>query len=125
MQKTGLSVIELNKILKKWVGIFGLKDWKIKLEITDFKRKDFKQSGDIKIKFNKKEAILLMTNNPFRDEESTIIHELIHLLLWDYDTFAEKTILKNCDKFKGDHMKYMNKLEETVQKFTDIFHKLK
>ena len=120
----GLSVIELEKILKKWVVIFGLEEWKIKIEITSFKRKDFKQSGDIKIKLKNKEAVLLVSNNPFRDEESTIIHELLHLLFWKYDIFAEKTILKNCKKFEGDHMKYMDNLEETVKNFTEIFQNL-
>lgn len=124
MEKVGLSITELEEILKKWIVIFGLEEWKIKLEIKNFKRKDFRQSGDIKIKLKDKEAVLLVTNNPFRDEESTIIHELLHLLFWKYDTFAEKTILKNCKKFEGDHMEYMINLEETVKNFTDIFQKL-
>lgn len=124
MNKTGLTKTELEKILKKWKRHFGLNDWKIKLEITSFKRKDFRQSGDIKIKLKSKEAVLLMTNDPFKDEEEVVIHELIHLLLWEYDIFAEKTILKNCQPFKGDHMKYMNKLEKTVKNLTDIFSSL-
>lgn len=120
-KKTGLPTTELNKILKKWLRHFELNGWNIKLKITDFKRKDFKQSGDIKVDLKNKKASLLITNNPFKNEEEVIIHELIHLLLWKHDVFAEKTILKNCEKFKGDHMKYMNNLEETVKKLTDIF----
>lgn len=124
MQKTGLSIEELKKILKKWIKIFGLEEWDIKLEVTNFTRKDFKQSGDIKVKVKDKEAVLLVTDSPFRDEETTIIHELLHLLFWRHDIFAEKTILKNCKKFEGDHMKYMDNLEETVTKFTEIFQNL-
>ena len=125
MKKDGLELKKLNKILKKWKKNFQLDDWQIILKITDFKRKDFKQSGDIKINLNNKKAILLMTNKPFRNEESTIIHELIHLLLWKYDTFSEKIILKNCKEFKGDHIQYMKELENTVAKLTNIFLDLK
>ena len=120
-KKTGLPIIELNKILKKWVNFFKLADWTIKIKIVEFKRKDFRQSGDIKVDLKNKKAVLLMTKNPFKNEEKIIIHELIHLLLWEYDTFAEKTILKKCEKSKGDHLKYMKNLEKTVKKLTDIF----
>lgn len=124
MQKTGLTIEELEVILNKWIIIFGLEEWSIKLEIIDFKREDFRQSGDIKVNLEKKEAMLLMTDKPFRDEESTIIHELIHLLLWKYDAFAEKLILKDSEKFEGDHLEYMNNLESVVENFTEIFQKL-
>lgn len=125
MEKEGLQLKELNKKLKKWKNIFQLDDWEISIEITDFKRKDFRQSGDIKIDLKHKRARLLMTNKPFRNEESTIVHELIHLLLWKYDSFSEKIILKNCKKCEGDHMRYMNELEATVAKLTIIFLKIK
>ena len=125
MKKEGLQLNELNNLLEKWKKNFQLDGWEIKLEITDFKRKDFKQSGDIKIDLVNKKATLLVTSKPFRDEESTIIHELLHLLLWEYDTFSEKIILKNCEEFKGDHIEYMNKLEKTVARLTAIFLNLK
>lgn len=121
MKKEGLQLNELNNLLEKWKKSFQLDGWEIKLKITEFKRKDFKQSGDIKINLANKKATLLITNKPFRNEESTIIHELLHLLLWEYDTFSEKIILKNCEEFKGDHIEYMNKLEKTVTKLTTIF----
>ena len=123
MKKEGLQLNELNSLLKKWIKKFQLDSWEINIEIIDFKRKDFKQSGDIKIDLKNKKARLLMTNSPFRNEESTIVHELVHLLLWEYDTFSEKLILKKCEKFKGDHSQYMKKLEETVAKLTNIFLK--
>jgi hypothetical protein len=121
MTKEGLQLDELNKILEKWIKTFQLDDWKIDIEITDFKRKDFKQSGDIKIDLENKTARLLMTDKPFRNEESTIVHELTHLLLWKFDMFSEKVILKNCEEHTGDHLQYLNELEETVARLTDIF----
>ena len=125
MKKEGLQLNELNNLLEKWKKNFQMSAWKINLKITDFQRKDFKQSGDIKIDLKNKKATLLITNKPFRNEESTIIHELLHLLLWEYDIFSEKIILKNCEELKGDHIKYMNKLEKTVAKLTNIFLNLK
>jgi hypothetical protein len=124
MKKEGLQLKELKILLNKWKKIFQLNNWEINLKITNFKRKDFKQSGDIKINLKNKKAILLITNKPFRNEESTIIHELIHLLLWEYDIFSEKAILMNCKKFENDHSKYLNELEKTVTKLTNIFLKL-
>lgn len=121
MYKEGLQIDELNNLLDKWQEKFKLQDWEINLEITEFKRKDFRQSGDIKVDLENKEARLLMTNKPFRNEESTIVHELLHLVLWEYDTFSERVILKNCEEFKGDHLKYMEELEKVVGKLTSIF----
>jgi len=121
MKKDGLQLDELQKILEKWKKFFQLDDWIISLKVTEFKRKDFKQSGDIKIDLKNKKVKILITNKPFRNEESTIVHELIHLLLWKYDMFSEKIILKNCAKYKGDHKQYLVELEDTVAKLTVIF----
>lgn len=121
MEKTGLQFIELQDLLNKWITRLSLEDWKIDLEITDFKRKDFRQSGDIKVNLKNKSAVLLMTCKPFRDEENTIVHELVHLLLWKYDIYAEKIILKNFKKTDKEHMKNMKNLEETVKNLTEIY----
>lgn len=120
-KEKGLAIEKLEEVIKKWQARLILDGWNLSLKIVEFRRKDFRQSGDIKVKLKNKEAILLLTNKPFKDEEEVIVHELLHLLLWDYDTFTERVILKNCQKFKGDHLKYMNKLEETVKNLTDIF----
>jgi len=119
-EKKGLSLQQLNAILKKWQKNLLLDDWKISLEIVDFKRKDFRQSGDIKVYPRKKRAIILLTDNPYLDEEETIVHELTHLILWDFDLFCEKIVLGESEPFKGKHEKYMNKLENTVERLTQI-----
>ena len=125
-KEKGLTTKKLDEIMGKWQAKLLLGEWNLKLKNVEFHRKDgFRQSGDIKVRPKKKEAVLLLTNEPFKDEEEVIVHELLHLLFWNYDTFAESVILKNCKKFKGDHLKYMDKLEETVKNFTDIFIKNK
>ena len=119
-KKKGLNLKELNKLLKKWQKNLLLNDWKLSLELVDFKRKDYKQSGDIKIDLKKKSAIVLLTNEPFLNEEEVLVHELVHLILWDFDIFCEKIVLEKNKLLKDQHRKYMNKLENTVEHLTQI-----
>lgn len=124
LEKKGLTRKELEKILKIWQKRLLLSEWDISIKIIEFKRKDYKQSGDVKVSPKKKEASILLTNNPFRNEESVLVHELVHLILWDYDIFNEKLTLKNSEtKLKGKHKKYMEKLESTVDHLTKAFLK--
>ena len=123
MQKTekkGLSLKELNGLLKKWQKNLLLDKWRLSLEIVDFRRKDYKQRGDIKVDLKNKSAIVLLTKNPFLNEEEVLVHELMHLVLWDFDIFCEKIILEKNKPLKGQHGKYMDKLEKTVEHLTQI-----
>lgn len=132
-KRKGLSKKELDQILKKWQKKLNMEDWNMNIEIVEFKRKDYRQSGDFKINKKKKQALILLTADPFlrnqptltKQEEQTILHELIHIFLLEFDTFAEKTILKNCEEYKGDHIKYLEKLEKIVDGLTLIFFKNK
>lgn len=119
----GMTAEKLRKIMKKWQSALLLKGWNLSLKIVEFRRRDYKQSGDIKVNLKNKEAIILLTSDPFKDEEEVIVHELVHLLLWDFDTFSERVILKHCGKSRGDHIRYMDKLEATVKSITDILLK--
>jgi len=124
MNKKGLSVKKLNSLLEFWQKRLLLNDWNLSIEIVEFKRKDYIQSGDIKVFPKKMKAVVLLTNNPFRDEETVLVHELVHLILWDYDIFCEKLALGNSKtKLKGKHGKYMDKLESTVDHLTKAFLK--
>lgn len=119
MDKKGLSTEQLNTLLNKWQKRLLLNNWNLSIQIVEFKRKDYRQSGDIKVFPRKKKAIVLLTNNPFRDEESVLVHELVHLILYDYDIFCEKLALANsAAKLKGKHGKYMDKLESVVNHLT-------
>jgi hypothetical protein len=118
--KEGITLKKLNGLLKKWQKKLLLNNWKLSIEIVDFKRKDYKQSGDIKIDVKKKTAVVLLTKKPFLNEESVLVHELMHLVCWDFDIFCEKEILKTNKPFKGQHGKYMVKLENTIEQLTRI-----
>ncbi len=119
-KKKGITFKKLNALLKKWQKKLLLNNWKLSLEIVDFKRKDFRQSGDIKVDIKKKTAVVLLTKNPFRNEEEVLVHELMHLVCWDFDIFCEKIILKTSKPFKEQHGKYMEKLEKIVEQLTQI-----
>lgn len=124
MDKKGLTLSKLYSLLNVWQKRLMLTDWDMSIKIVEFKRKDYKQSGDIKVFPQKKKAIVLLTNKPFRDEESVLVHELVHLILWDYDIFCEKLALTSSKvKLKGKHGKYMEKLEDTVDHVTKAFLK--
>lgn len=120
--KKGLTEKELSVLLEKWKQKLLLGEWDLSIEIVEFTRKDYKQSGDIKVYPRKKKAVVLLTNDPFRDEESVLVHELVHLVLWDYDVFNEKVVLSiSQTKLKGKHKQYMDKLEATVDHITKAF----
>jgi hypothetical protein len=62
-----------------------------------------------------------MTWNPWRgDEEYTLLHEMIHVLLYDFDKFNEnkiKSLSKNNTKILD---LYFEKLENTVHHLTRL-----
>jgi hypothetical protein len=121
MDKKGLAVDKLNNLLKKWQKRLLLNKWNISIEIVEFTRKDFRQSGDIKVYPGKKRAVVLLTNNPYLDEEEVLVHELIHLLLWDFDRFCERPILKGVKKPQtGKHAIFLSKLESLTDQLAKI-----
>ncbi len=121
-KNSGLTKKELEKLLNVWQSKLRVDNWDISISIVNFGRKDHKQSGDFVADISVKKAKILLTADPFRgDEEYTLVHELIHILLYDYDNFSEGVLL---DRFGADskqHDKYMEKLEEAAHHLTEIF----
>lgn len=130
-KKKGLAKKELYKLLKEWQKKLMLDEWNIDIKIVEFQRNDYRQSGDFRANLKSKTASIFMTIDPFlknqptieKQEEQTIVHELIHILLWNFDSFNERNVLKGCKKFQGDHNLYLKKLEDVVNKVTLIFLK--
>lgn len=121
-KKTGLSLVELEELLKKWQEKLCMEDWNLEVKIVEFHRKNgYRQSGDFVADLEKKTAQILMTNDPWRgDEEYTLVHEMLHVLFYDYDKYSEELLLSKFEKFGDEHDKYMDKLEETVHHMTRI-----
>lgn len=119
-KKKGITKQQLEQLILVWKKKLLIDDWDIKLKIVDFKRKDFRQSGDFKVNLNQKKAEILMTYDPWRgDEEYTLVHEMIHILINDLDQFSEKFVLKNKTS-NQEHEDYLGKLEEVVHQLTQI-----
>ena len=121
----GLSEEELKTLMKKWQTKLQMDDWKLSLKIVEFRRKNgYRQSGDFIADPKKKEATILMTNNPWRkernDEEDTIVHEMLHILIYAYDKHNEDILLKSFKKYGKEHDKYMDLLEDFVHHLTKV-----
>ncbi len=121
-KKGGLSLEDLDLLLRQWQKKLKMEDWKLSVKIVEFYRKNnFRQSGDFEADTEKKEATILMTNDPWRgDEEYTLVHEMLHTLVYDYDKYSEEFLLKNFTEDSTEHDKYMDKLEEIVHHLTRI-----
>lgn len=106
----------LQKYLKHWQSKLNLDDWDLSIKLTDFNRTDFIQTGDVKVDTKNKKAVVLIANDETgKDVNKVILHELVHLLLWDLDHYAEKHV--------PDKKEYLTLLEKTVGDITErIFH---
>jgi len=120
--KRGVSLVNLKKRLSFWQKKLGMTDWKLNLKIVDFQKDSgYRQSGHFIANTKKKAATILMTWDPWRgDEEYTLVHEMIHVLLYDFDKFCENKIRS----FSGNNEKiidkYFKKLEKTVHQLTRL-----
>lgn len=117
----GLTKEELDQLLSVWQKKLKMDDWDLSISIVDFNRKGFRQSGDFEADIKNKKAKILLTAEPFRgDEEYTLVHELIHVLFFDLDSFSEESVVKLHSKDSKEYDLYMEKLESTAHKFTEI-----
>ena len=119
-KKRGVSLVNLNKRLKYWQKKLNMTDWEMDLRVVDFQKDNgYRQSGHFIANISKKTATILMTWDPWRgDEEYTLVHEMIHVLFYDFDKFNENKIrsLSNSNEMIID--KYFEKLEKTVHQLT-------
>ncbi|QUL99432.1 MAG: hypothetical protein IMF26_05150 [Candidatus Fermentithermobacillus carboniphilus] len=112
----------LKSLLAKWQDILRLRDWDIKVELMDSK---WRKSGDIEIDAEDKKAILLINESPKSDNlEELVVHELLHLKLWDMDQMIEMLINLVYGESEKDpkrefaYAQFMKLLESTVEDLT-------
>lgn len=103
---------EIQSLIKKWQPIFSFEGWSFGVRFVDFERADYQQSGNIEVDSSNKTATILISNNPRYDNEEIVVHEMSHLLLWEYDHFCENLVTKNIKD------RYFDLLEEIVDKLT-------
>ena len=116
----------IEKYLRKWQERLRLKDWDIKLQLIN---QEWNKTGDIKIDMTDKKAIVMINNyNPKENNlEPVIIHELLHLKLWEMDQMIEQLMYlvfgkdENDPKFDFAYTQFMNTLESTVEDLSKSF----
>lgn len=106
---------KLNQYLRYWQRHLNLQKWDLSVNLVDFNRTDYNQSGDIKVDLKKKKAVVLINKDGTGRDKGVILHELVHLILWEFDHYCEASLPAN----KKD--KYFNQLEKTVSELTNIF----
>ncbi len=105
----------LNKYLKYWQRVLNLQQWDLRIKLVNFKRTDYPQSGDIEINLKNKSATILIIKEATGKDSAVILHELIHLILQEFDHFIEAKV---SDNKKNE---YFNLLEKTVADLARIF----
>ena len=114
------------KYLDKWISILRLQDWDIVLRYVDV---EWRKTGDIKIDMDDRNAILLLNRvNPKQTNlEELIIHELLHLKLWEMDQMIETLINTVYGEDETDkkrdfaYTQFMQTLEPTVNDLAKSF----
>ena len=113
----------LENTLEKWQNILKLQDWDIKLHFVE---KEWRKSGDIKIDECNKEAVVMLNcvNPRVKNTEEVILHELLHLKLWNMDQLIERLINGLYGTDESDprremiYEEFMITLEKTTQDLT-------
>lgn len=116
-------------LLNKWQQTLRLRDWDIRLQTVN---RPWRKSGDIKIDREDKNAILLVNiYNPAQTNlEELIIHELLHLKLYDMDQTIERYIGAVYGEDEAEPRRamayedFMRILEGTVHDLTKCFLEL-
>ena len=110
------------ELLTKWQDILRLKDWDIKIEVAP---REWRKSGDIKIDSEDRKAVLLVNERPKSGNlEELVVHELLHLKLWDMDQMIEDLINlvygtdEKDPKREFAYGQFMRTLEATVEDLT-------
>lgn len=119
----------LKKYLEKWQQNLRLQDWDIRLQTVD---REWRKTGDVKVDRDDKKAILLINccNPTSENPEEIIIHELLHIKLWDMDQMLEGFLQSlfgedsEDPRFSFAMQQFMILLESTVEDLTKSFIQL-
>jgi len=82
--------IKPEAMIRRWSGILRLQDWDIRHTVV---QQDWRKRGDIKIDTSNRMAVL-MVHHEVDDSfiEELVVHELLHLKLYDMDQMIEELI---------------------------------
>jgi hypothetical protein len=125
IDRADFNEANIDRLLHKWQKSLRLLDWDIKYYLVE---KEWRKTGDIKIDLHDRTAILLINvfNPKQTNIEELIIHELLHLKLYEMDQMIEELIA--CVYKDGDApgrelvwSRFMNTLEPTVNDLAKSF----
>ncbi len=106
-------IYQAQEALKHWQQKLNMHDWALSVELVEFNRTDYIQTGDFRVESNKKAIILISKTPTDKDISKVVLHELIHVLLWKMDSWCEDKVgAKNRDE-------YLGLLEDTVGDLTE------
>lgn len=118
----------VQEFIDKWKEILILQNWDIKYLFIE---KEWRKTGDIKVDEDDRTAVLLLnTYNPKQTNlEEMIIHELLHLKLWEIDQLivrlSDIVFKDDCDAIKDFFFtQFMSILEPTVNDLSKSFLRL-
>ena len=110
-----------HQTLARWQRTLRLNDWDITIKIMDH---SWRKSGDIKIDLEDRKAVLLLNEKPkCQNLDELVIHELMHLKLWEMDQMIEELIdavygKKDTAQRDFAYTQFMKTLETTVEDLT-------
>lgn len=121
-----MKIEEMKDCMLKWQEILRLQDWDLHFLPVEV---EWRKTGDIKIDDSNHNAVLMINVcNPKRTNiEEVIIHELLHLKLWQMDQMIEGLInLVYCreetdSKRQFAYDQFMLTLESTVEDLAKSF----
>ena len=115
-------LIQIEEKLNKWQKILRLLDWDITIKIVEI---EWRKSGDIKIDLSDRKAVLLINKKrKCENLEELIIHELLHLKLFELDQMIEEQLElifgtdEQDPKRQFAYNQFMKVLESTVEDLT-------
>lgn len=115
-------VEKIQEKLNRWQDILRLRDWDVSIRIVETK---WRKSGDIKIDLDCKKAVLMVNaDGAFSNLEELVIHELLHLKLYELDQMIEEQMdlifgTDDADpKRQFAYTQFMKILERTVEDLT-------
>ncbi len=112
-------------LLAKWQPLLRLGNWDIRVEIVPA---PWRKSGDVQIDADDRKAVLLLNEEPASENlEETVVHELLHIVLWGLDQMVEELLELVYGEEEGDprrefaYTRFMTTLEATVEDLTKGF----
>lgn len=111
-----MNLQQVRKIARKWQKHLGLTNWKIKVEWgTDMDEEDGKVYGLNTYDPNHMTStIKVLKDDTDHDIEETIVHELLHLLMFPLESAAGFSIKSPSDQWETAMEQTINKLSELL-----------